>query len=373
MLKFFGKCNKIIVFLVSLYLGISMMSFSQKALSDLIDGLIVEPYEDEIKELNLNNIYYKTAQYYIIMPNPRMYIKTALKQGAKIEITDKNNFNSQADQQDKKQDNTNSQNLTNKQGDAIQKQEQKPAGNAAQTNNKSPYQGISVGDEESSISNQSGIGGGGFSGGGGIPFMKQGNKGDDSNGGGGGNNGGGGTTPEEICRSLTMTQVAKNLTILTNQIASDVSNVNLIYEKGMMLFCLGEYKKSGLELAKIYAINPNSALLNKADNDLVSNQFIKSLELYKKNPQSVDIGAHGQKLIEALELKNKNIENYVGDLNLDYQYNGSNTLDSEVEINKMYGSYKGSEDRLKNDLTEIYGNDTANDILKSRTDIVKYN
>ncbi len=372
MLKFFGKCNKIIVFLVSLYLGIAMMSFSQKALSDLIDGLIAEPYEEEIKELNLNNIYYKTAQYYIIMPNPRMYIKTALKQGAKIEINDNNNFNSQADQQDEKQDNTNSPNLTNKQGDAVQKQEQKQAGNAAKTNNKSPTQGISVGDKESSISNQSGIGGGGFSGSGGIPFIKQSNKGDDNNGGGGGG-GGGGKTPEEICRNLTMTQVAKNLTTLTNQIASDVSNINLIYEKGMMLFCLGEYKKSGLELAKIYAINPNSALLNKTDNDLVSNQFIKSLELYKKNPQSVDIGSQGQKLIDALELKNKNIENYVGDLNLDYQYDGSSTLDTEAEINKMYGPYKGSEDKLKKDLTEIYGNDTANDILKSRTDIVKYN
>ncbi len=355
-----------------------MMSFGQKALSDLIDGLIVEPYEEEIKELNLNNIYYKTAKYYIIMPNPRMYIKTAIKQGAKIEITDKNNFNSQADQQNEKQDITDNQNLMNNQGGTFQKQEQKPVGNISKINNKSSSQGSPITDKNSNSSNQSGIAGGGFGGGGGVPLMKQSNVnsggGSSGNGSGGSNGGGGGgTTPEEICRSLTMTQVAKNLTTLTNQIASDASNVNLIYEKGMMLFCLGEYKKSGLELAKIYAINPNSTLLNTTDNDLVNNQFIKSLELYKKNPQSVDIGTQGQKLIDALELKNQNIENYVGDLNLDYQYNGGGTLDTDAEINKMYGSYNGSEDNLKKDLTEIYGSDTANDILKSRTDIIKYN
>jgi hypothetical protein len=387
--------------------GLFMINFTQKAFSEITtDQIIQDYYEEQIKELNLNNRYYQTAKYFLIIPHPRLVISDAKAKNQDLNIEDNNNFaknnttdaassnNPQAQDADlasqsnlndasaqlqfinegtdlypdstapKSQSNTTSPSLKPfvSINDATLATSLTPS---AQPSIMAGFGGIpSLGTVNISSGGTGSGSGGGSSGGGGT--------GGTGGGSSGGSGGGGGTTPEELCRSLTKTQTTSRLAVVNTELATKQQDVNLIYEKGMLLFCLGEYKKSGLELAKIYVIDPQNKLLNDGDNTLVENQFIKSLAAYKANPDAFEIDQNGQSIINALEEKNAKIDLYVGELSKDYQYGGNGKTNFLQEASDSFKYYSGSDAQLKQDLGEIYGSDAAEDVIMSRTEIKKW-
>ena len=191
----------------------------------------------------------------------------------------------------------------------------------------------------------------------------------------GGNTGGGGgsgeesnePTPDPIkCRNLTDEQINARL----NQIKTTSGveqNLSLLYERSMLLFCIGDYKNAGLEIAKINQVNPGTAqtMLNDTDNDLILQRFSKVLENYKSSPINPQILEMANKVKQSIEEKNAITDQYVNELNHGFSYSTTKQLNYEEEVDKIYKMYR-SEDMLKKDLESIYGTEAATEIMNSK-------
>jgi len=186
--------------------------------------------------------------------------------------------------------------------------------------------------------------------------------------GGTGTGGTGGTgTGDTTCRSLTQTQRSARLVQLASLIAASPTNVSLVYEKGMLLFCNGDYKNAGLELAKMHTISPSQtqSLLSDVDNALIIDRFSSVLTNYKASPLNPEIMVMANKVKAGIEQKNQLTEEYFSELNKGYAYNKSEPLNYEAEVDKIYKMYR-SQNLLQSDLATIYGTEAATEIMNSR-------
>lgn len=220
--------------------------------------------------------------------------------------------------------------------------------------------------------------GGGSNGGSGTNTSDTSGSSDNGGNTGGGSSGGEQNQPQPItCKGMAEEQIKSRLAQLDALINASPQSITLLYERGMMFFCLGDFKKSGLELAKMNSIDKDAtqALLNDLDNNLVMDRFSKVLDTYKSSPLNPDIMTNAQKIQSALENQNQTSEQYVDQLNAGYKYTppANQQIDYIAEVDKLYKVYTSqdpaqAQDLLSKDLSAIYGSDTAQDIIKSKTE-----